>query len=192
MVDPGDEPEAITAALAASAVRCAAILVTHAHFDHVGAVAPLARSTGSPVYISCGEAPILAALDSATPPGVGPFESYEADVKLRGDERFSVAGLDVQTHLVPGHSVAGLAFEVRDPDSGEVVVLVGDVIFRGSVGRTDFPGCSAAVLADSIVSLYETCPRDAPILSGHSEPTTLAAELGTNPFLDAVRRRVQS
>jgi hydroxyacylglutathione hydrolase len=178
------------AALSAASLRCVAILVTHAHFDHVGAVAPLARSLGCPVYISSGEAPILAELHSATPAGIGPFESYEADVKLQGDERFSLAGLDFQTHLVPGHSVAGLAFEVRDPESGQAAILVGDVLFRGSVGRTDFPGGSAAVLDDSIVSLYETCPRDAPVLSGHSEPTTLALELDTNPFLDRVRQRV--
>jgi hydroxyacylglutathione hydrolase len=133
---------------------------------------------------------MLENLEKEVAPGFGALESYEADVKLQGDERFSVAGLDVQTHLAPGHSPAGLVFEITDPASGQVALFVGDVIFRGSVGRTDFAGGSFEVLSDSIVRLYESCPLDAPVLSGHSGPTTLADELRTNPFLDGVRRRV--
>jgi glyoxylase-like metal-dependent hydrolase (beta-lactamase superfamily II) len=190
VIDPGAEPETITAALSEAGVRCAAVLITHGHYDHVGAVAPIARGHGCPVYISSGESHMLENLEKEDAPGFGPLESYEADVKLQGDERFSVAGLDVQTHLAPGHSPAGLVFEITEPDSGQVALFVGDVIFQGSVGRTDFAGGSFPVLEDSIVRLYETCPADAPVLSGHSGPTTLADELRTNPFLDGVRRRV--
>lgn len=190
MIDPGAEPTTITAALSEAALRCEAILITHAHYDHVGAVAPIARGHGCPVYISSGESHMLENLEKEDAPGFGPLESYEADVKLQGDERFSLAGLTIQTHLAPGHSPAGLVFEVSDPESGQVALFVGDVIFRGSVGRTDFAGGSFAVLEDSIVRLYENCPLDAPVLSGHSGPTTLADELRTNPFLDGVRRRV--
>lgn len=190
MIDPGAEPATITAALSEAGVRCAAVLITHGHYDHVGAVAPLVRGHGCPVYISSGESHMLENLEKEDAPGFGPLESYEADVKLQGNERFSVAGLDVQTHLAPGHSPAGLVFEITDPASGQVALFVGDVIFRGSVGRTDFAGGSFPVLEDSIVRLYETCPTDAPVLSGHSGPTTLADELRTNPFLDGVRRRV--
>jgi hydroxyacylglutathione hydrolase len=190
VIDPGAEPETITAALSEAGVSCAAILITHAHYDHVGAVAPIARGHGCPVYISSGESHMLENLEKENAPGFGPLESYEADVKLQGDERFSIAGLDLQTHFAPGHSPAGLVFEVSDPESGQVVLFVGDVLFRGSIGRTDFAGGSFAVLEDSIVRLYESCPLDAPVLSGHSGPTTLADELATNPFLDGVRRRV--
>jgi hydroxyacylglutathione hydrolase len=190
VIDPGAEPATITAALSDAGVTCAAILVTHGHYDHVGAVAPIARGYGCPVYISSGESHMLENLENEDAPGFGPLESYEADVKLQGDERFSVAGLDVQTHRAPGHSPAGLVFEITEPASGQLALFVGDVIFRGSVGRTDFAGGSFAVLEDSIVRLYENCPVDAPVLSGHSGPTTLAAELETNPFLDGVRRRV--
>jgi glyoxylase-like metal-dependent hydrolase (beta-lactamase superfamily II) len=133
---------------------------------------------------------MLENLESEVVSGFGAFESYEADVKLRGDERFSLAGLDIKSHLAPGHSPAGLVFEITDPGSGQVALLVGDVIFRGSVGRTDFAGGSFDVLSESIVRLYENCPLDAPVLSGHSGPTTLADELRTNPFLDGVRRRL--
>ncbi len=190
MIDPGAEPETITAALSEAGVTCAAILITHGHYDHVGAVAPIARGHGCPVYISSGESHMLENLESEVAPGFGALESYEADVKLQGDERFSIAGLDIQAHLAPGHSPAGLVFEITDPASGQVALFVGDVIFRGSVGRTDLAGGSFEVLSDSIVRLYENCPLDAPVLSGHSGPTTLADELRTNPFLDGVRRRV--
>ncbi len=190
MIDPGEEPAKITAALSEAGVRCAAILITHAHYDHVGAVAPIARGHGCPVYISSGESHMLENLEKEDVPGFGPLESYEADVKLQGDERFSLAELTIQTHLAPGHSPAGLVFEVTDPASGQVALFVGDVIFRGSVGRTALAGGSFAVLEASIVRLYETCPLDAPVLSGHSGPTTLADELETNPFLDGVRRRI--
>jgi glyoxylase-like metal-dependent hydrolase (beta-lactamase superfamily II) len=190
VIDPGAEPEKITAALSEAGLTCAAILITHGHYDHVGAVAPVARGHGCPVYISSGESHMLENLESEVVSGFGALESYEADVKLQGEERFSLAGLDIKSHLAPGHSPAGLVFEITDPGSGQVALFVGDVIFRGSVGRTDFAGGSFDVLSDSIVRLYENCPLDAPVLSGHSGPTTLADELRTNPFLDGVRRRV--
>ena len=187
VVDPGDMPERVSASLSVAGVRCVAILVTHAHFDHVGAVNPLAREHGCPVYISSSESIMLEQIDRFTMPGFGPFEPYEADVKLSGDERFSVAGLTVQTHFAPGHSPGGLVFEITDPADGDAALFVGDVIFRGSVGRTDFEGGSWEQLEASILRLYETCPLDAPVYSGHSAPTTLAHERRTNPFLDAVR-----
>jgi hydroxyacylglutathione hydrolase len=190
VIDPGAEPERISTALDEAGLQCVAILVTHAHHDHVGAVTPVARGHGCPVYISSGEAHMLRNLEEQEVPGFGGLESYEPDVNLQGDERFSLAGLDIRTHSAPGHSPAGLVFEITEPASGQVALFVGDVIFRGSIGRTDLPGGSFATLEDSIVRLYESCPRDAPVLSGHSGPTTLADELRTNPFLDGVRRRV--
>ena len=92
VIDPGAEPATITAALSEAGLRCEAILITHAHYDHVGAVAPIARGHGCPVYISSGESHMLENLEKEVAPGFGPLESYEADVKLQGDERFSLAG----------------------------------------------------------------------------------------------------
>jgi len=116
-----------------------------------------------------------------------PIEPYAADVRLHGDEVLELAGLRVRCHRAPGHAPGHLVFEVSDPDDGQTALFVGDVIFRGSVGRTDFPGCSWQELEASILALYASCPLDAPVLSGHTGPTTLAHERDTNPFLDAVR-----
>ena len=125
VIDPGEDPDRIEASLAADELRCVSILVTHAHFDHIGAVGPLARTTGSPVYLSSGEANLLVSPNDGLPPGIGPFEPYEADVKLRGDEVFVVAGLTVTTHLAPGHSPAGLVFEIADAEDGATALFVG-------------------------------------------------------------------
>jgi hydroxyacylglutathione hydrolase len=187
VVDPGDEPERVDRALEQHGLRCVAILVTHAHYDHVGAVAPLARSHDCPVYTSGPAADVLLQIESQVPPGMKPIEPYAADVRLHGDEVLELAGLRVRCHRAPGHAPGHLVFEVSDPSDGQTALFVGDVIFRGSVGRTDFPGCSWQELEASILALYASCPLDAPVLSGHTGPTTLAHERDTNPFLDAVR-----
>ncbi len=185
MIDPGAEATRIELALDAAAVRCVAILLTHGHIDHVGAVAALARRRRSPVYISSGDAPMLAREDVW--PGFDDYEPYDAEVKLDGDERFDVAGLEIRTHQAPGHTPHGVVFEVAAPD-GDRALFVGDTIFRGSVGRSDFPESDPAALAGTLARLYDgSLPLDVPVYSGHTEPTTLRAELRSNPFLDHVR-----
>ena len=139
VVDPGAEPDRIRRSLQASGLRCAAILVTHAHHDHIGAVGPLARDGSTPVYASRGEASILSAPSTGLDSGLGPIEPHDPEVLLDGGERFALAGLDVEVLAVPGHSPAALAFRITDPADGDEQVFVGDVIFAGSVGRTDFP-----------------------------------------------------
>jgi hydroxyacylglutathione hydrolase len=187
IVDPGDEPERVSATLSAANLRCVGILVTHSHFDHVGAVAPLAREHGAPVYISGIDAKALSSINDNLWEGFGPFEPYEADVLLQDGDVVEVAGLEVRVHAAPGHAAGHLVYEIRDPEDGQTVLCVGDVIFRGSVGRTDFEDGDWPTLEASILRLYATCPLDAPVLSGHSGPTTLEHERRTNPFLDAVR-----
>jgi hydroxyacylglutathione hydrolase len=186
VVDPGDEPDRVTAALSAAGQRCVAILVTHAHLDHIGAVGPLARAHGAPVYISNTESHILEQINQHLWPGVGPFQPYTAEHSLRGGERLSLAGLDIEVYTAPGHSPGSLVYAVRDSD-GDTALFVGDVIFQGSVGRTDLDGGSWPQLEASIISLFASLPLDAPVYSGHTPPTTLAHERATNPFLDAVR-----
>jgi hydroxyacylglutathione hydrolase len=181
LIDPGDEPDRIKAALADLGVtKVEAILLTHCHFDHVGAVAPMAEATGAPVYCPKLEVPLLADIMAWVPwPGIGPFESYDADETLEGGEKLTLAGFDIEVFFVPGHSPGHLAYSI--PSEG--VLLSGDVLFQGSVGRTDLPGGDRERLLKSIGELLDALPGETNVLPGHMAPTTLAAERATNPFL---------
>jgi hydroxyacylglutathione hydrolase len=184
LIDPGDEPEKIQAALDDLGVKTVeAILLTHTHFDHVGAVAPMAKATGAPVYCPKLEVPVLADIMAWVPwPGVGPFESYDADETLEGGEKLTLAGLDLEVFFVPGHSPGHLAYSI--PSEG--VVFSGDVLFQGSIGRTDLPGGDHERLLQSIGELLEALPGETAVLPGHMAPTTLAAERATNPYLHSL------
>ncbi len=131
LVDPGDEAERLAAAIAELGVDVKAILLTHTHFDHVGAVAPLARATGAPVYCPEIEVPVLADIMSFVPwPGFGPFESYDADETVSGGERLELAGFEIDVLFTPGHSPGHVTYSIAD----EAALFSGDVLFQGSVG----------------------------------------------------------
>ena len=110
IVDPGDEAERLLEGAAALGVEIEAILLTHTHFDHIGAVAPVARATGAPVYCPKIEQPVLADVMRWVPPGFGPFESYDADHTLAGGEHLELAGMDIDVIFTPGHSPGHLTF----------------------------------------------------------------------------------
>jgi hydroxyacylglutathione hydrolase len=184
LVDPGDEPDRLIEAIKALGVEVEAILITHCHFDHIGAVAPLARATGAPVYCPEIERPVLADVMSWVPPGFGPFESYEADVTLAGDEHLTLAGIDIEVLFTPGHSPGHLTYAVPG------AVLSGDVLFQGSVGRVDLPGGDWPTLEHSIGSLLQAFPEETVVYPGHMGVTTLGRERDTNPFLTELRVRV--
>jgi glyoxylase-like metal-dependent hydrolase (beta-lactamase superfamily II) len=180
IVDPGDEADRILAAVEELGLTVDAILLTHTHFDHVGAVAPVARATGAPVYCPRIEVPVLADIMSYVPwPGFGPFESYDADETVSGGERLALAGMEIDVHFVPGHSPGHVAYSIPD----EQALFSGDVIFQGSVGRTDLPGGDWPTLADSIAKLLEALPPETQVFPGHMGLTTLGQEAATNPFL---------
>ncbi len=184
LVDPGDEPERLQEAIDALGVSIDAILVTHCHFDHIGAVAPLARATGAPVYCPEIERMVLADVMSWVPPGFGPFESYEADHTLAGGERLNLAGLDIDVVFTPGHSPGHVTYAVPG------ALLSGDVLFQGSVGRVDLPGGDWPTLERSIEGLLKSYPADTVVYPGHMGVTTLGRERDTNPFLSELRVRV--
>jgi glyoxylase-like metal-dependent hydrolase (beta-lactamase superfamily II) len=180
IVDPGDEPDRLLGAVADMGLTLEAILLTHTHFDHVGAVAPVARATGAPVWCPELEVPVLADVMRYVPwPGLGPYESYDADHTVAGGEQLSLAGLDIDVLFVPGHSPGHVAYSIP----AEGALLSGDVLFQGSIGRTDLPGGDHATLLRSIATLLERLPEDTAVLPGHMGPTTLGAERATNPFL---------
>jgi len=184
IVDPGDEPERLLEAARALGVEIEAILLTHCHFDHIGAVAPLARATGAPVYCPKIELPLLSDVMRWVPPGFGPFESYEADHELSGGERLNLAGMDIEVLYTPGHSPGHLTYATGG------ALLSGDVLFQGSVGRVDLPGGDWATLEASIEQLVRRFPGETVVYPGHMGVTTLERELATNPFLTEIRARL--
>jgi hydroxyacylglutathione hydrolase len=179
VVDPGDEAERILAKAAEMGGEVEAVLLTHTHFDHIGAVAEVARATGAPVYCPEIEVPVLADINSYLLPGFGPFESYDADQTVGGGEALELAGLELDVIFTPGHSPGHVTYSAR----GEEAIFSGDVLFQGSVGRVDLPGGDWPTLARSIQALLDGHPDGTVVHPGHMGITTLGAERATNPFL---------
>ena len=185
IVDPGEEPERILATVAATGGEVEAILLTHCHFDHIGAVAPVARATGAPVYCPEIEVPVLADIMAYVPwDGFGPYESYEADEIVRGGETLELAGMEIEVVFTPGHSPGHVTYAVK----GEPAIFSGDVLFQGSVGRVDLPGGDGPTLLASIGKLMDAYPDETVVHPGHMGLTTLGAERATNPFLGSLAR----
>ena len=185
IVDPGDEPDRILAAVEGLGVTVGGILLTHCHFDHVGAVAPVARATGARVWCPEIEVPVLADIMSFVPfPGIGPYESYEADETVAGGERLELAGIEIDVLFTPGHSPGHVTYSIPEHEA----LFSGDVLFHGSVGRTDLPGGDWGTLLESIRGLVEAHPEATNVYPGHMGITTLGAECATNPFLAELAR----
>jgi hydroxyacylglutathione hydrolase len=180
VIDPGEEAERLLGAVRALGVQVEAILVTHTHFDHIGAVAPLAQKTGAPVYCPELEREVLAKIMDYVPwPGFGPFEGYEADHTVSGGETLSLAGLEIEVLLTPGHSPGHVSYALPS----EAALFSGDVLFQGSVGRVDLPGGDWPTLLSSIERLMRALPPETTVYPGHMGITTLGRERATNPFL---------
>jgi len=185
IVDPGDEAPKLLAAIDQLGVKLDGILLTHTHFDHVGAVAPVAEATGAEVWVPEIEKPVLADIMSFVPwPGFGPFESYDAEHTLTGGEKLELAGFEIDVLFTPGHSPGHVTFSIPD----EQALFSGDVLFQGSVGRTDLPGGDWGTLLESIRTLVDGFPAETTVYPGHMGITTLGAERATNPFLAELAR----
>jgi hydroxyacylglutathione hydrolase len=185
IVDPGEEADRLLGVIDELGVTLEAILLTHTHFDHVGAVAPVARATGAPVWCPELETQVLADIMAYVPwEGFGPFESYEADHTVAGGETLQLAGFDIEVVFTPGHSPGHVTYVIPD----EQAMFSGDVLFQASIGRTDLPGGDHATLMASIADLLARHADETRVHPGHMGLTTLGAERAHNPFLTALSR----
>jgi hydroxyacylglutathione hydrolase len=180
VVDPGGNAADLRLELARSGTSCSAILITHGHFDHVGGVADLAEGTGAPVYMPEGERDRLERYSEFAPAGV-PGRPYVPDHLLEGGETVEVAGLSFECVAIPGHSPAHIAFHV------DGALFSGDLLFAGSVGRTDLPGADWDTLVRSVRTLFDRYPAETVVFPGHGPQTTLGDERARNPYLAELR-----
>ena len=182
VVDPGWPGESTRIVEALSGASCAGILVTHGDLDHIAGVAELAEATGAPVHMPAAERESLERPNEALVPGTDTtIRPHVPEVVLRGDEVLELAGIELQTLRVPGHTTGHLAFAAGG------CLFSGDVLFAGSVGRHDRPGASWEELLASIRMLLERLPPETIVYPGHGPATTLERELATNPFLAELR-----
>lgn len=182
LVDPGDEGESLVAAVRDAGLTLDAIWLTHAHLDHIGGIADVKRAFDVPVYLHPDDLPVYqfapqVAARYGLPFELGPLPDHalhEGDVVSVGSLQFSV------WHM-PGHAPGHVVFH------GNGVVLGGDVLFAGSVGRTDLPLCDGVVFQRTLARMTTLSP-DTVVLSGHGPATTIAAEVEQNPFLTGLAR----
>jgi glyoxylase-like metal-dependent hydrolase (beta-lactamase superfamily II) len=180
VVDPGGDAATLRLELARSKTSCAAILITHGHFDHLGGVADLAEGTGAPVYMPEGERDRLERYAEFAPVGAA-GRAYTADTLVEGGETIEVAGLTFECVSIPGHSPAHVGYYT------EGHLFSGDLLFAGSVGRVDLPGADWDTLLASVRMLTDRFPAETVVYPGHGPTTTLGAELARNPFLAELR-----
>ncbi len=180
LIDPGDDAVRIVFAVEQTGLVISRILVTHAHVDHVRAVAPLADEYSCPVLMHTEAAETLKTLPrQAIMMGVRLGKVPKADEYIEDNEVLEIGALRLRALYTPGHAPGHLAFYVED----EGLIFSGDTLFAGSIGRTDLPGGNMDLLMRSIFERLLPLPDDTRVLSGHGPETTIAREQMTNPFL---------
>jgi glyoxylase-like metal-dependent hydrolase (beta-lactamase superfamily II) len=179
-IDPGGEADAMADTLASHELQLAAILLTHAHLDHIEGVARLVRGTGGPIYLHPADRPFYDhAQVQAEQFGVRIDEPPPVDHGLADGDVLELAGLAIEVRHVPGHSPGHVIFYIAEAGSA----FVGDVVFQGSIGRTDLPGGNFPQLVGGIRKRVLTLPTETVLYPGHGPPTDVGHERATNPFL---------
>jgi glyoxylase-like metal-dependent hydrolase (beta-lactamase superfamily II) len=178
IIDPGEEPAMFLAELDTRAWLLRAIWLTHGHIDHILGVAAVRRATGAPIHLHPLDRPLYDAL-----PQFGAWIGIQAepppppDVDLRPGTPVRVGGYEFEVRFTPGHSPGSVSF------AGHGMVFGGDVLFNGSIGRTDLPGGDFPTLMSTIQSQFLSLPDSTVVHSGHGPDTTIGVERLTNPFL---------
>ncbi|MCG6892850.1 MAG: MBL fold metallo-hydrolase [Desulfobacteraceae bacterium] len=177
VIDPGDEADRILMSLAEHSLKVEAIINTHGHFDHVGANRRMKEATGAPIIIHAADAGMLQSLAaSAASWGMTAENSPDADRTVEDGDEISVGNITFRVLHTPGHTPGGISLYA------DGVVFVGDALFAGSIGRTDFPGGDYGTLINAIQNKLFTLPDDTVVYAGHMGTTTIGREKRTNPF----------
>ncbi|MCL5735654.1 MAG: MBL fold metallo-hydrolase [Actinobacteria bacterium] len=180
-VDPGGEPARIAALLEKEGVTLEAILVTHGHFDHVDGVQGLHHATSAPVYCSRPVVPVLSGVEDCDATGYPVPAMLPERIKVVGDgDLVKVGSFTVSVISTPGHTPGDMTYEIGGH------LFCGDLLFHGSVGRTDFPGGDFSALLRSVSRLAGAFPSSTPVHPGHMQSTTIGEELAHNPFLQGL------
>jgi hydroxyacylglutathione hydrolase len=171
VIDPGDQPDLVQSQLDGRGWKAAGVLVTHGHIDHLGGVAAVARDAGVDVWMPAAEADLLREFAGAP---------HSPEHLLEGGETVGLAGIEFAVTMVPGHSPASVAYGTTGH------LFVGDVLFAGSIGRTDLPGGSGEAMTRSLRDVVLPLPDDTLVLPGHGPSTTVARERAANPYLQGL------
>ena len=178
VIDPGDEPDRILLALAESSLTAKFIINTHGHFDHVSANKRLKEVTGAPILIHSLDAPMLDQLSSSAAAwGLAAEDSPRPDKELSDGDEIAFGSIVLKVLHTPGHTQGGISLYAPD------FVFVGDTLFAGSIGRTDFPGGSFEVLKESIRKKLFVLGDHVKVYAGHGPSTTIGDERRSNPFV---------
>jgi len=177
VIDPGDEVDRILMTLANEQLKVAVIINTHGHFDHVGGNARLKQATGAPLLIHRLDAPMLDQLSAAASQwGMMAENSPPPDRTIDEGDTIPFGNLVFNVIHTPGHTPGGISLH------SDGTVFVGDTLFAGSIGRTDFPGGDYATLISSIQGKLFSLGDDVTVFTGHGPETTIGVEKRTNPF----------
>lgn len=178
-IDPGGEGDRIVRRIESEGLDVEYVLITHAHFDHIGGIASVVRSTGAKLAIHPNERPLLEARGGATMWGLDIEASPPPDVELSKGQIVEVGTLSLEVLLTPGHSPGGVTFH----EPVKRVAFVGDVLFSQGVGRTDLPGGQREMLMHSIKEVLFQLPDDTVVYPGHGPKTTIGREKRSNPWV---------
>ena len=180
VIDPGDEVSRIHRRLTELGLKLKQILVTHAHIDHVGGALQLKRLTGAPILLNENDLPLLAMMASqAAWLGIDPPETAPPDENLAEGLTVGLDQYPAQVLYTPGHTQGSICLHFAPLK----LLIAGDTLFAGSIGRTDLPGGNSGQIIDSIHSRLLTLPDETKVLTGHGPETTIGAERRSNPFL---------
>jgi hydroxyacylglutathione hydrolase len=199
IIDPGQDAEAgIEDILARHRLRPVAVLLTHGHIDHIWSVVPVCGAKNIPAYIHPADRALLSDPARGFPAGVagqllGGLTFTEPDdiAELADGATLSLAGLEFTVDHAPGHTPGSVTFRLPaiGPAAGEPVLFSGDLLFAGSIGRTDLPGGDYPTILDSLARVCLPLPDETVVLSGHGPATTIGAERASNPFLAPLAER---